>query len=134
VQVERVGRIVGGADDGDLGHGQEIVHAQLAQLGVGFFPDLGRALAIEQDVDAEIALQLQVGPVIQRIAQRVGHGFRPGLEFLHGLRVAGAKALGHAVRPHRAPLVVVAAQPDLGEIGKAMIRSDQRRREVAVII
>ncbi len=39
---------------------------------------------MEQFGDAEIALQFEVRPVIERIAQRVGNGSRPGQKFLVG--------------------------------------------------
>src|SRR5947209_17324568 len=49
---------------------------------------------------------------VERIAQRGGHGARPRQEFFVGRGVAGAIALGHAVRLHGAPFVVVAFEPD----------------------
>ena len=85
----------------------------LGELRVAFFPNLLRGLAIEERVDTEVALQLQVRPMIQRIAQRVGNRLGPRLEFFPRRRIAGAKTFLHAVRPHAAPFIMIAGQPDL---------------------
>ena len=93
-----------------------------------------RRLLVEQIVDAEVTLQLQVCPVIQRIAQAARHGRRPGEELLIGRRVAGAEALGHAVGAHGAPLVVIALEPDLEEVVEAPVAGHVGRRQVAVVV
>ena len=115
---------------------QNPVRAQLVggQQRVGLFPDARRGVLIQQFVDAEVALQLQVRPVVQRIAQRVRHRARPGQELLVRRRVAGAVALRHAVGPHGAPLVVVAFQPDLEQIPKTPVLGDVPRREMAMVV
>ena len=51
-----------------------------------------RVLFVEQFVDAEVALQFEMRPVIERIAQGLRNGARPGQEFLVWRRVAGAEA------------------------------------------
>ena len=79
-----VGRIVGGADRLHVELAQDAVRAQFVrgQQRVGLLPDARGAALVQQFVDAEVALQLQVRPVVERIAQRVRHGARPGQELL----------------------------------------------------
>ena len=55
---------------------QDAVGAQIAggEPGVGPLPDSRRAALVEQLVEAEVTLQLQVRPVVERVAQGVRHG------------------------------------------------------------
>ena len=134
--IERIGRIVGRAHRADVERPQDAMGGQLirAQPLVGRLPDRRRRLLVEQIVDAEVTLQLQVCPVIQRIAQAARHGRRPGEELLIGRRVAGAEALGHAVGAHGAPLVVIALEPDLEQVVEAPVAGHVGRRQVAVVV
>jgi len=72
--------------------------------------------------------------VVERIAEGVREGPHPGVKLLPRAGVAGAEALGHAVRPHRPPLVVVAANPDVRQVPELMIRGDLRLRHMAVVV
>src|SRR6266853_2076498 len=72
--------------------------------------------------------------MIERVAQRVRHRRRPCFELIQRCRVARAETLGHAVRTHRAPLVVIAFEPDLEEILELPVLRDVARREMAVVI
>ena len=73
-------------------------------------------------------------PVVERVAERLRHRARPGLELVEVRRVARAEPLRDAVRAHRAPLVVVALEPDLGDRAEAVVARHQLRREVAVVV
>src|SRR5215213_396049 len=73
-------------------------------------------------------------PVIEGVAQSLRDRFRPSLEFFARRGVTRTKTFGHSVGPHRAPLVVIPAQPELGQIGKLVIARDLLRREMAVIV
>ena len=97
-------------------------------------PDPGRRGLVEQIVDAEVPRQLQVRPVIERIAQAARHRRCPRQELLVRIRVAGAVPLGDAVGPHRPPLVVIALEPDLEEVGEPAVLGDVLRRQVAVVV
>ena len=57
VQVERVGGVVGGADDADLHQFEDAAGREVAvlQLAVGFVPDLLGRGAFEDVLDAEVA-------------------------------------------------------------------------------
>ena len=136
VILERVGGVVGGDDERHAVFLQQPLRAVLrpGQQGVGFFPDPGGALLVDDLVDAEVAQELEMAPVIKRIAQRVGDGPDEGPVFFLVGRVAGAEALGYAVGTHGPPLVVVARQPDVVEIAERVIFRDQLRGEMTVII
>ena len=72
--------------------------------------------------------------MIERIAQRVRHGSRPGEEFFVGRRVAGRILLAHSIGPHGTPFVVVAFQPDFEQILKAAVGSHVLGRQMAMIV
>ena len=88
----------------------------------------------EERLDAERPAQLHVRPVVERVAEGVRDRAGPGLELLPVGGVARAEALGHPVRAHRPPLVVVALQPDLGDRAEAVVGRHQLGREVAVVV
>ena len=110
------------------------MHAGLGEFGVGLLPDFRGGLAVEQTVETEVALQLEVRPVVERIAQRVRDGLGPGLKFLARRGVAGDEALVDAVGAQRAPFVVVAAEPEFGEIGELVVVRNEVGRQVTVVI
>ena len=136
VRGQVVGGIVGGADGPHFELREDAVDAQLIgrQQFAGAVPDALRAGFVQQLVDAEVAFQLQVGPVVERVAQGVGNGARPGAELLLGRDVAGAIGFVDAVGAHGAPLVVVALQPDFEEVAEAAVGGHVLRRDVAVVV
>jgi len=75
-----------------------------------------------------------MAPMVEGVAQQVGHDAREGVELLPVGRVPGTKALSNAVRAHLAPLVVVAVEPDLGDVLPVGVRGDLGRRQVGVKI
>ena len=83
---------------------------------------------------AEVALQLQVAPVVQRIADKLFQGLCSFLEFFPVGGVAGDVLFFHTVTAHDAPLVVVAAQPDLSDVLKPAILPDLLGIDVAVVV
>ena len=84
VMIERVGRIVGGAEYFHAMKSQNIMHSQPGELGIRLLPDGGGGRFIQRDVHVEMTGQLKMRPVIERIAQGVGNRPSPGLEFLLG--------------------------------------------------
>ena len=94
-----VHRIIGGADDFDLKSFQDTLRGQRrrGQPGVRFFPDPRGGGFVQQFVDAEVALQLEMGPMVERIAQCLWHGGGPSLELGERIGAAGAEFLGHTV-------------------------------------
>src|SRR5271170_7946164 len=75
-----------------------------------------------------------MSPMIERIAQGVRHGSRPGQEFIVGKFVPSDIAFRNAVGAHRTPFVMVALEPDLEEIFEAAIFGDILGKKVAMVI
>ena len=100
VVFEAVGRVVRGADDLHVHPAQNAAAGELRprQLRVAFLPDALRRPRIQQAVaDAEDAPELQVRPVIERVAQRLRDRLRPLLELLPVRRPRRCRS----VRPRR---------------------------------
>ena len=81
----------------------------------------GQSLSSSKISNAEVALQLEMRPMVERIAQRVGNGSGPGQKFLVGRSVPGDVVFRDAIGPHGPPFVVVSLQPDFEEIPKPTI-------------
>src|SRR5581483_3693482 len=129
-----VRRIVGGADCLDAELPQDSLGSQLrrAPPGVGFLPNALRGILVEQLVDAEIAAQFEVGPMVERITEGTRHRSRPSLELVAWRGGARAKFLADAIGAHGSPFVVIAFQPDLEEVGKLAVVGDVGRRKVTM--
>ncbi len=136
VMLERVGGIVRGADGLDLARAQDAArgHLRLRQTRVGLLPDRGGGTLVERRGDAEVILQLEMSPVVKRIADQLRDRFGKCEILLVRRRVAGAEALRDAVGPHGPPFIMIAGEPDFSQVGEAMVRCDLRRRQVAVVI
>ena len=136
VRGEVVGRVIGGADGAHVevleqaAHaqrigGEQLVAAVVYGVGIG-----GR----QQLADRERAAQLHVGPVVHRVADGVRHHLCPGPELGAVVGAAGDQLLVDAEGAHHPPLVVVAAEPHLGEVGEAVVVGDLLGRKMAVIV
>ena len=85
----------------------------MAQLLGSLLPDgFGRGFA-EQLINAEIAFQLEMRPMVERIAQGVRDRPGPGQVLFFPAGIARTVLFGAAIRAHGSPFVVVTAQPDL---------------------
>ena len=87
VRLEIVSRIIGAADHTHVVFLEEAFgggESARAQKLVAMVVDLARNVIGTQNLAArrpEGEPQLEVGPVVERIAQRVGHGLRPSSNF-----------------------------------------------------
>ena len=72
--------------------------------------------------------------MIERIAQRKRHGGCPRRKLFVGRGVTCAKALVNRIRPHGPPLVMVAFQPDFGQVAKPVVLRDSGGRKVRMVI
>ena len=137
VVFQRIDRVVGGADHLDVVATHDVAGrvGGCGELGVAFVEDLARSGGAEQFLDAERRLQFEVGPVIERIPHSVRNSLCPFLEFLPvGGVLARAVFLVDAVGPHRAPFVMVAAEPDFGDGTELVVIGHHLRNQVAVIV
>ena len=100
VPGQRISGIVRGAQRLHLLRAQDVAgaHRWLREHGFRLLPDRGGRRLIQQRVDAEVALQFDMRPVIQRIAQRVRHGLRPGHELVTWASAARDQVLAHALQ------------------------------------
>ena len=101
---------------------------------VGARPDHWSRTFIQQFFDSEIPLEFEMGPMVERVAQRVRHGTCPGQELVVRSRGAGAEWLLDSVGPHGPPLVMIAFEPDLKQIREAAVHGDPARRKMVVIV
>ena len=137
MELQGVDGIVGGADHVDVGlldqatsgHGGVVL-----QLVVGQIPDFLSGLAVQDAVVAEVALQLQVAPVVHGVANALGQSFCELLELLAVGSVTGDVLFLNTVAAHNSPLVVVAAQPNLSDVLKLAVLPDFLGVDVAVVV
>ena len=136
VPFQRVRRVVRGADQGHVALFDQIAdaHGGLGQLFVAQVPNFIRRLLIQYAVVAEISLQLQMAPVEQRIADGLAQAFCPFAELLVVGGIAGDIFLLHAEGTHQAPLVMVAAQPYLGDVVEMPVLRDFPGVDMAMVI
>ncbi len=106
--------------------------ATLEHCGASLPHRIGGFRAEQKIVDLKVPGELQVAPMVQGVAQQVGHDAREGVELLPVGRVPGTKAFSNAVGAHLAPLVVVAVEPDLGDVLPVGVCGDLGRRKVGV--
>ena len=83
---------------------------------------------------AEVVLELEVCPVVERVADEPREGLGPGLEGDERVGGAGDLGLREAARAHLPPLVVVAAEPHLGNCLVAPVLRDVAWVDVAVVV
>jgi hypothetical protein len=131
-----VDRIVSSADDGDLHH----VHvcrrpvAAVADDGVRPLADVRRVRGSQYLVYPVEALEFEMRPLLDGIArslqQRSGEG---GELFVPG-RLAGAERFIRPVGAHQPPLVMVARQPKFRQVLERLVRRDDGRRQMAVVV
>lgn len=87
-------------------------------------PDFRSRVIIEELVDAEVAQQFEMSPMVEGIAETVRDRGSPGEEFVAGGSVTGTERFRDTVGAHGAPFVVIAFQPDLAEVAELAIGGD----------
>jgi hypothetical protein len=91
-------------------------------------------MAIQHFVAGKIKIQLQMRPVIERIAKARFHRLRPGLKFFLVRSVSGNQGFADPISPHGSPFIVVARKPQLGDIIKGLVFINFFGIEMAVVI
>lgn len=99
----------------------------MVEDGVGIFS--GKEL-----LHTKVGLELHVGPVVERVAQGVGHRLGPLLKLLPGRSIAGDVALIDAICAHGPPLVMVAGKPNFRNVAEAVVARYMPGREVAMVV
>lgn len=137
VVFQRVGGVVGRAHDRHAIGGEDTAgrESRGRQFRVGQFPDARRIGLVDQQVDFEEATQLQVRPMVQRVAHELRHDATVGEELVVvGRSGTRDEVLVDPRRAHRAPLVVIAREPHLVEIAELLVGRDLVGRQVAVVV
>lgn len=134
--LEAVGGVVGRAHHLDVHPAEDAPRGKAArgELPIGLLPDAVGRRGLEQLVDAEVAAEFEVGPVEERVAEGVGHRRGPGGEFVAWGGGPGDQVFGHAVGPHRPPLVMVSLQPDGVKTFKPAVLGDVAGAQMAVVV
>src|ERR1700678_3961879 len=73
-------------------------------------------------------------PLIQRIADGVRHGARPGQEFFLRRDFTRAVALADAIRSHGSPLVMIAFERNLEQVAEPAVLTDITSRQMRVVV
>ena len=138
--------IVGGTKALDILLFQEVPYGKIrgGEPAVAAVPDFFAGTRGKGQCDVKIALQLQVRPMVKRVADSPFYGFRPGTEapvilffaFGRGQLTAGTgdEFFRESGCAHRPPFIVVAVKPRPGDVGKADVVIDFPGAEVVVVI
>ena len=131
-----IGRVIRGTHQRHAGLTDQIAdtHAVLMKLLIAEIPDFLRSLTVQHTGIAEKALQLQMAPVKERIADSELQRFRPLLKLLPVRRVSGDIVLLHTVGTHGTPFIMVPSQPYLCDVVKLSVLRDLLRIDVTVIV
>ena len=108
--------------------------SHLPELRVARFPERVRGLDADRCVDGEVAAQLKVAPVVEGVADAQRQHRAKAAELLLIRRAAGDEVLGNARGAHKAPFIVVAAEPELGHVAEPPVLRDLRRWQVAMVV
>ena len=136
VIYQRIGGVVGGAHYPHVKTlyelaGQEVRGGQQLVAAVVDLPGGG---LVKYGVDAEHTLELQVRPVVKGVAYGQGNALGVQAELFKIVAVAADEFVVHAQRGHEAPLVVVAAQEQLGRVFEGLVFGYFLGGEVAVVV
>ncbi len=102
---------------------------------VTFIPSAFGGAAIEQAIgNAKGFTQLQMRPMVKRVAQGVRHGCTPLLKLFPIAGIASTKTLVHAVGAHSAPFVMIACQPNFSKVFELLILTYLLGGKMAVVI
>ena len=138
VPLQAVCRIVGRTNELYVVVLHQSARTELRVVGdevVALVIDSTCGLGIQTLLDTESCLELQMGPVVKRVAESIRNGLCPFLELLPvGSVFACAETLVHSVGTHCAPFVVVAHEPDLCDGFETFVLGNHLRNKVAVII
>ena len=131
-----IGRIIRGAHQRHTGLTDQVAdaHAVLMKLLIAEIPDFPGGLTVQHPGIAEKALQLQVAPVKERIADGELQRFRPLLKLLPVRRVSGDIILLHTIGTHGTPFIMVPSQPYLCDVVEFPVLRDLLRIDVTVIV
>ena len=104
------------------------------QRAQGFRPNRFGVCLVQRLPDSEIALKLQMRPMENRISRRIGQRSSKCHEALFIAALTGNERFRFAVLSHQPPLVMVVAQPNLGDILRGAVLPNIFGAQVTMII
>ena len=136
VVFQRIDRVVGRTDRPNVAPPHQRLRRKRVgrQRGVAGVVNFTRRSGRQHPVDPEQPGQFEVRPVVQRIPHRIRNRFGPLPELLVIASGAGYILFRNAVGPHRAPFIMVAAEPCLGNTAETVVAGDHFRIEMTVIV
>ena len=97
--------------------------------------DAARCFGIEEPVtNSKVTRELDVRPMVERIAKQLRHRGSVLLELFPMRGIAGAEAFVDACGAHRPPFVVIAAKPERGDVVPTNVVRNFLRRKMAMIV
>src|ERR1700678_1732841 len=99
--------IVRGADYRHLEFLDDSLCREILKAFVCLFPNPGSGRLIEKLGNIEITLQLEMGPMVERVADSGRNGLCISEELVVIASVGGDISFRHSMGPHRPPLVMV---------------------------
>ena len=137
VPFQGVDGIIRGADGFHVAHGNQAAYAVAGalQLPVAQVPYLVGRAGTQRALVTEEAPEFQMAPVVEGVTDALADDLGPFDEFfvVAGF-LTGDIFFRHARAAHQAPLVVIAAQPYLGDGFVAQVLIDLPRTDVTVVV
>lgn len=118
VIFERIDRIVGRSDECDVALANDVANTDALVLKLCFtdLPNLTCGVCVKYTIVSEVVLELEMAPMIHRIADSLRQECREFDKFLIRISVPGDVVFIHTVRAHQAPLIMVAREPELCDV------------------
>ena len=130
-------RVVCRADDFDVGLFDQALDAHIffLQLGVAAIEDIFSILFAQRFGNAEIALQFQMTPMIERIANSSWKSFRIFDEFFQVCRFCTGNFFFRCpIGTDEAPFIMVTAEPYFSNAAEVVIFCDFLRGNMAMVV
>ena len=128
--------IIRGADQGDAGIADNVAnaHGGVSKLLIAELPDFLCSVLVQNALIIKILAKLQVTPVKEGIADGLPKALSPFQEFIFVGCIARNIFFLYSAGTHKAPFIVVAAEPNLRHVVKLAILPDFLLVDVAVVI
>ena len=134
--LQRINRIIGGADQGNIALLDQITnaHGRLLQFFIAQVPYFISGILVQNAGVTEVSLQFQMAPVEQGVADSLAQALSPFAELLVIGSVTGDVLFVHTAGTHETPLVVIAAQPYLSDVVELTILSNLLGIDMAMVV
>ena len=132
--VQIIDGIIGGADGLYIKLFHQLTSGIVLQLLVAAVVDLIGIIGSQRLHNTKGSLQFQMAPMIHGVADQFRHDLRKGTELFAAIGRAGHHVFAYAVGSHQAPLIMIAAQPNLRNIIKFAVFCNVLRADMTMIV